>query len=164
MQMGAGEKQDIGHPAPPSEDATSRAPHMRGLMTSMASGNHFVVGETMICCGYIPASSLMMTFHSGADMAEMTGRRCVGVGHLNLGTDRVGAWSMTGNSVELPFQKAGHLKRHKDRCWNTMTLALWGTRVVIPGLGSSSHWGSKACVGWTCSNEERGSRSWVGLN
>jgi hypothetical protein len=115
MQMGVGEKQDIGHPGPPSENAAGRAPRMRGLMTSMTSGNHFVVGETMICCGYILTSNLTMTFHSGADMAEMMGRRCESIGHLNLGTDRVSAWSMTGNSVGLLFQKAEHLKRHEDR-------------------------------------------------
>ena len=164
MQMGVGERQDIGHPVPPSDHAAGRAPHMRGSMTSMVGGNHLVVEETMICCGYILTSNPTMTFHSGADMAETMGRRCESIGHLNLGTDRVSAWSMTGNSVELPFRKAGHLKRHEDRRWNTTMQALWGTREVILGLGSSSYWGSKACVGWTCSNEGRDSWSWVGLN
>jgi hypothetical protein len=50
-----------------------------------------------------------MTFHSGVDTAEMMGRHCASVGHLKLGTDRVSAYWLNGNSVELLFQKAGHL-------------------------------------------------------
>ena len=168
MQMGVEERQDIGHPVPPSENETSHARRMRGMMTSMATDNHLVVGGTMICCGNILTSDEpipMMTCYSGMDMTQMRGRHCVSVGHLE--TDRVGAWPVNGNSVELPFQKAESLKRRKDRMWDRMTQVLWETQAVILGMGgSSSHcWRSKACVGRTCcSNVARSSWSWAALN
>lgn len=165
--MGVGERQDIGHPVQPFEDVASRAPHMRGLMTSMAR-NNLVVGETTICCGCILTLNLKMTCHSGMDMAKITGKHCGIVGHLNLGTDRVSALSMNGNSVELLFQKAGNLWGCKDRWRNTMTQALWETRVVIdvhPGLGDRDpHWRwCKAGDGWPCSHVEQG-MCWIALN
>jgi hypothetical protein len=41
--------------------------------------------------------------------AEMSGGHCGrSVGDLKLGTDRVSAYCLNGNSVELPFQKAGY--------------------------------------------------------
>jgi hypothetical protein len=166
-QMGVGERQDIGHPARPSEDVASRASHMRGLMTSMARDN-LVVGETMIYCGCMLASDLMRTCHSGMDMAKITGKHCGIVGHLKLRTDRVSALSLNGNSVEHPFQKAGDLWRCKDRWRNTMTQALWETRVVIdvfPGLRDRDpHWRwCKAGDGWPGSHVEQG-RCWTALN
>jgi hypothetical protein len=92
MQMDVEERQDIASgpyppPAPPTEDAASRALHMHDLMTSRVKDN-LVVEETMICCGYSQASNPMTTFHSGADKAKMTGH-CGSVGHLNQETDRV---------------------------------------------------------------------------
>jgi len=166
MQMGVGERQDIAsgwHSASP-EDVARRAHHMHGLMTPMARDN-LVVEEMMICCGYILASNLMMICHSGMDMAEMTGKHCGSVGDLRLGTDRVSALPLNGNSVEMPFQMAGHWKRRKNRRKNTVMQARWERRVVIPGLGGSSpHWRRcKACVGWTCSTVKQG-RRWVALN
>jgi hypothetical protein len=172
MQMGVEERQDIGHPVPPSEDEASRASrarHMRGLMTSMATDNHLVVEGTMICCGNILTSddsNPMMTCYSGVDMAQMTGRHCVSVECLETGRVNA-AWPLNGNSAELPFQKAESLRRRKDRRWDTTTWVQWETLVVILGMeGSSSHWRSKGCyVGQTCrSNVAQGSWSWVALN
>jgi hypothetical protein len=98
----------------------------------------------------------------------MTGRHCGSVGHLRLETDRVSAYWLNGNSVELPFQKAGHLERRKNSWRNRMTQALWETRAEILGMmgGSSSHWTwGKAYVGWTCcSNVQQDRWSWVAPN
>lgn len=176
MQMGVEERQDIGHPVPTSEDEASeatrasRARRMRGLMTSMATDNHLVVEGTMICCENILTSDdsnpTMMTCYSRMYMPQMTGRHCVGVGHLETGRVNA-AWPMNDSSVELPFLKVESLRRRKDRQWDRMTRVLWETLVVILGMeGSSSHWRSKGCyVGQTCrSNVARGSWSWVALN
>jgi len=108
--MGVEERQDIASgrfPALPT-DVASHALHMCGLMTSRTKSN-LVAEETMICCGHNPASNLMTIFHSGMDTAELPGRHYGSVGHLKLGTDRVSAYWLSDNSVELPFQKAGYL-------------------------------------------------------
>ena len=138
MRMGVEERQDIGHPVPPSEDEASRARRerrMRGLMTSMATDNHLVVEGTLICCGNILTSNEsnpMMTCYSGMDMVQMKGRHYVSVGHLEAG--RVNAWPLNGNSVELSFQKAESLRHRKDSWWDTRTRVLWETLVVILGM------------------------------
>jgi hypothetical protein len=110
--MGVEEKQDIAsgpYPAPPTVmDAASRALHMYDLMTSRTK-NNLVVEETMIYCAYSQALNPMTTFHSGVDTVQLTGRHCGSVGHWKLGTDRVSAYWLNGNSVELPFQEAGYL-------------------------------------------------------
>jgi hypothetical protein len=168
MQMGVGERQGIAsgrYPAPPTVDAAGRALHMHDL--TPRTKDNLVVEETMIYCGNRQASNPMTTFHSGVDTVKMTGRHYESVGHLMLGADRVSSYWLNGNSVELSFQKAGHLKRRKNRRRNTMTQALWGTRAMNPGMGGSSYYWmrGKACVGWTCcSNGEQDRWSWVGLN